>query len=219
MYELLDVISNFIKQILAILVSELREAGHQDDRIDGTELLVRVASRIGEARVALDEEVAAVYKRNRIENEKAFIDRVCFPEYFGDRIKVGETSSFKLKKNYAVLLGCDDWDYPEERDEYDSISPEQYEIGAAMRKRMRVITGTGYGEFERARRFFAFEGKIAFIKLVRELTMDLVDADGVGKVGLKKAKEFTEDAHEETKQDVLILKSDLRRLLERYIVN
>lgn len=218
MYELLDAVGNFIKQVLGIFIADLRVVG-PEGRVDVLELLASVGTRIGEAKVALEEEVAAIYKRNRVENEKAFIARVCFPEYFGDRIKVGETSSFKLKKNYAVLLGCDDWDYPEERDEYDSISPEQYEIGAAMRERMRVITGTGYGEFERARRFFAFEGKIAFIKLVRELTMDLRNGDGSCVVGLKQAKEFTEAAHEEVTEDVLIAKADLRRLLERYIVN
>lgn len=218
MYELLDAVGNFIKQVLGIFIADLRVVG-PEGRVDVLELLASVGTRIGEAKVALEEEVAAIYKRNRVENEKAFIDRVCFPEYFGDRIKVGETSSFKLKKNYAVLLGCDDWDYPEERDEYDSISPEQYEIGAAIRERMRVITGTGYGEFERARRFFAFEGKIAFIKLVRELTMDLRNGDGSCVVGLKQAKEFTEAAHEEVTEDVLIAKADLRRLLERYIVN
>jgi len=219
MYELLDVVSNFIKQILAILVSELREAGHQDGRIDGTELMARVASRIGYAQVSFEEEVEAIYKRNRVAAERAFIDRVCFPEYFGDRIKVGENSSFRLKKNFAVLLGCDEWDYSGEEGEYDAISPEHRLIGTRMRERMREITGTSYGEFERARAFFAFTGKIAFIKLVRELTMDLVNDDGTCVVGLKQAKEFTEAAHEEVTEDVLISKADLRRLLEKHIVN
>ena len=223
MYELLDVISNFIKQILAILVSELREVGHQDDRIDGTELLARIASRIGSARVALEEEIVLVYKRNRIENERAFIDRVCFPEYFGDRIedriKVGENSSFKLKKNFAVLLGCDEWDYSEEADEYGRINEQQQLIGATMRERMREITGTSYGDFARARAFFSFTWKIAFIKLVRELTMDLRNGDGTCTVGLKQAKEFADEALEEVTEDILISKAELRRLLERYIVN
>ena len=220
MYKFLDVISNFIKQILAILVSELLSAAREkDDRIDGTELLASVASRIGSARVSLEEEIARVYKRNRIENEQAFIDRVCFPEYFGDRIKVGTASSFKLKKNFSVLLGADEWDYSEESDEYGRINEQQQLIGATMRERMREITGTGYGEFERARRFFAFEEKIAFIKLVRELTMDLRAGDGSCVVGLKQAKEFADEALEAVTEDVLISKAELRRLLEGYIIN
>lgn len=216
MYELL---SNFIKQILAILVSELREAGRQDDRIDGTELLARIASRIASASVPLEEEIVLVYKRNRIENERAFIDRVCFPEYFGDRIKVGENSSFKLKKNFAVLLGCDEWDYSEEADEYGRINEQQQLIGATMRERMREITGTSYGDFARARAFFSFTGKIAFVKLVRELTMDLRNGDGTYTVGLKQAMEFANSALQAVTEDILISKAELRRLLERYIVN
>lgn len=216
MYELL---SNFIKQILAILVSELREAGRQDDRIDGTELLARIASRIARASVPLEEEIVLVYKRNRIENERAFIDRVCFPEYFGDRIKVGENSSFKLKKNFAVLLGCDEWDYSEEADEYGRINEQQQLIGATMRERMREITGTSYGDFARARAFFSFTGKIAFVKLVRELTMDLRNGDGTYTVGLKQAMEFANSALQAVTEDILISKAELRRLLERYIVN
>lgn len=216
MYELL---SNFIKQILAILVSELREAGRQDDRIDGTELLARIASRIARASVPLEEEIVLVYKRNRIENERAFIDRVCFPEYFGDRIKVGENSSFKLKKNFAVLLGCDEWDYSEEADEYGRINEQQQLIGATMRERMREITGTSYGDFARARAFFSFTGKIAFVKLVRELTMDLRNGDGTYTVGLKQAMEFANSALQAVTEDILISKAELRRFLERYIVN
>lgn len=216
MYELL---SNFIKQILAILVSELREAGRQDDRIDGTELLARIASRIARASVPLEEEIVLVYKRNRIENERAFIDRVCFPEHFGDRIKVGENSSFKLKKNFAVLLGCDEWDYSEEADEYGRINEQQQLIGATMRERMREITGTSYGDFARARAFFSFTGKIAFVKLVRELTMDLRNGDGTCTVGLKQAMEFANSALQAVTEDILISKAELRRFLERYIVN
>lgn len=216
MYELL---SNFIKQILAILVSELREAGRRGDRIDGTELLARIASRIASASVPLEEEIVLVYKRNRIENERAFIDRVCFPEYFGDRIKVGENSSFKLKKNFAVLLGCDEWDYSEEADEYGRINEQQQLIGATMRERMREITGTSYGDFARARAFFSFTGKIAFVKLVRELTMDLRNGDGTYTVGLKQAMEFANSALQAVTEDILISKAELRRLLERYIVN
>ena len=219
MYELLDAVANFIKQILAILVSELREARLGDGRIDGTELMARVSSRVGYAQHALEEEIEAIYKRNRVENEKAFIDRVCFPEYFGDRIKVGESSSFKLKKNFAVLLGCDEWDYSEEADEYDRIGEQQHLIGVTMRDRMREITNTGYGEFERARSFFAVGGKIEFIKKVRELTMDLRNDDGTCTVGLKQAKEFADAALEGVPEDIFISKAELRRLLERYIVN
>ena len=219
MYELLDAVANFIKQILAILVSELREAGLGDGRIDGTELMARVSSRIGYAQHALEAEIEAIYKRNRVENEKAFIDRVCFPEYFGDRIKVGESSSFKLKKNFAVLLGCDEWDYSEEGGEFDVIGDQQHLIGVTMRDRMREITNTGYGEFDRARSFFAVGSKIEFIKKVRELTMDLHDGDGTCTVGLKQAKEFADAALEEVAEDVFISKADLRRLLEKYIVN
>lgn len=217
MYEIIDIVENFVRRLLAVLVDELRSVSIYDN--GGVSALARIAVRIGEEKSAAFDRFEPALEKMRVEHERAFVERVCMSETWGESIAIGATSAFTLKKQFAVLLGCDEWDYSGEAGEYDAISPEQRIIGTRMRDRMREITGTSYGEFERARAFFAFTGKIAFIKLVRELTMDLVDETGKLTVGLKQAKEFTEAAHEEVTEDVLIFKADLRRLLEKHIVN